>query len=80
MADCDTPSPQLVARCLLEGCRPVPVDAVVCGRCETCAWDRHCTVQSLAHALFHSPGFGCANHTPSADLAGPTDEEVERRR
>jgi len=32
------PSPQLVAACLLEGCRPVPVDAVVCGRCEGCGF------------------------------------------
>jgi hypothetical protein len=33
------PSPQLVFACLLEGCKPVPVDAVVCGRCETCGFD-----------------------------------------
>ena len=57
------PSAQFVAACLLEGCKPVPVDAVVVGRCEGCSDQAQCDLYPLLDTACQKT-FGCTHWKP----------------
>ena len=57
------PFPQLVAACALEGCKPVPVDAVVVGRCEGCSDQAQCDLFPLLEKECQKT-FGCTHWKP----------------
>ncbi len=70
---------QLVAACLIEGCKPVPVDAVVVGRCSKCRYFGQCEIHDLL--TFSGPVRtgrppGCSEWRSCL----PEAEEVEGRR